>query len=620
MRAMKRPRGRPEPGRREPEREQGPYIEVDDRQPVERVPCVDKRAQQTNAVRRGQVHRDVQGRTGQGHPAQRPEPLPGPGSRGRPKGPPPDHQQRRDHGKRQDAQRTMRGSAVRGEISEAAVEGGDDVGVGQVAGKNHRGGGAGRAATEARSHQRHPHQRVREVVQSDANIPSMRTPAAVVIAIALVLVGTQRPDAWGFDVHRFITDRAIDLLPDPIRPFYQKHRAFIVERSVDPDLWRNAGWTEEPPRHFVDLDAYGRPPFGDLPREYDRAVERYGADFVLRNGTLPWRAAEIYGQLRRHFEIQKRGGTGYGLENIKFHSAVLAHYVEDGHVPFHAVLNYDGQLTGQHGIHSRWESELVARHRTALQLAPPPVVAVSDMRAYMFDVLQGSFPHVDDDPGRRQGRCRRPRRVRRRVLRPDVSRHAADPRAAPVGGHLRRGVGDCRRVGGGWKAGAAAGSAAGEQKGREETGELRAPGCLLNHFHPRAVGGHFDVRQTGRSACPVWRWSRRTSPPAAPAGRSPSSVDGAGGGGPAVAGLRDGDRHLCRRGHVPLRPAQLQRAVLVGEVDHFQMPPALVGIRHHDQFLGPANADDLSGPLPHGLHVVDARPAGPRPARRLSRT
>jgi len=223
----------------------------------------------------------------------------------------------------------------------------------------------------------------------------MRTPAAVVIAIALVLLGTERPGAWGFEVHRFITDRAIDLLPDPIRPFYQKHRAFIVERSVDPDLWRNAGWTEEPPRHFVDLDAYGRPPFGDLPRDYDRAVERYGADFVLRNGTLPWRTAEIYGQLRRHFEIQKRGGTGYGLENIKFHSAVLAHYVEDGHVPFHAVLNYDGQLTGQHGIHSRWESDLVARHRTTLQLAPPPVVAVSDMRAYMFDVLQGSFPHVD---------------------------------------------------------------------------------------------------------------------------------------------------------------------------------------------------------------------------------
>ena len=223
----------------------------------------------------------------------------------------------------------------------------------------------------------------------------MRASAAVVLVAALVVVTSPRPEAWGFDAHRFITDRAIDLLPDPIRPFYQKHRAFIVERSIDPDLWRSAGWDEEPPRHFVDLDAYGTPPFADLPREYDRAVEKYGAEFVQRNGMLPWRAGEIYGQLRRNFDLQKRGVAGYSLENIKFYSAILAHYVEDGHVPFHAVLNYDGQLTGQHGLHNRWESELVARHRATLQLTPPPLVAVEDMRSDMFDVLQASFPHVE---------------------------------------------------------------------------------------------------------------------------------------------------------------------------------------------------------------------------------
>ncbi len=216
----------------------------------------------------------------------------------------------------------------------------------------------------------------------------------MVLLVGLVLVGAARPMAWGFDVHRFITERAIDLLPDPVRPFFQKHRAFIVERSVDPDLWRNAGWEEEPPRHFVDLDAYGQPPFAELPREYDRAVEKYGAEFVHRNGTLPWRTSEIYGQLQRNFELQKKGVAGYSLENIKFYSAVLAHYVEDGHVPFHAVLNYDGQLTGQRGIHSRWETELVMRNIKDLRLAPPPVAAVSDARTYMFDVLQASFPYA----------------------------------------------------------------------------------------------------------------------------------------------------------------------------------------------------------------------------------
>src|SRR5262245_5321704 len=190
---------------------------------------------------------------------------------------------------------------------------------------------------------------------------SMRTRLVVTVSLvlALTLVLPARPKAWGLDVHRFITDHAIDLLPEAIRPFYQKHRAYIVEHSIDPDLWRSAGWTDEGPRHFADLDAYGKPPFADLPREYDRAVQRWGRDMVDRNGTLPWRAQDVFGQLQRMFDRQRRSVGPYTLDNIKFYSAVLAHYTEDGHVPLHAVLNYDGQLTGQYGIHSRWETDLV---------------------------------------------------------------------------------------------------------------------------------------------------------------------------------------------------------------------------------------------------------------------
>jgi hypothetical protein len=212
---------------------------------------------------------------------------------------------------------------------------------------------------------------------------------------AALVLQPARPVAWGLDVHRFITDKAIDALPEAIRPFYQKHRAFIVERSVDPDLWRVAGFEDEPPRHFVDMDAYGRPPFAELPRDYDRAVERYGVEFVRRNGTLPWRTAEVHGQLKRAFEEMAKGGRGYTVDNIRFHSAVLAHYVEDGHVPFHAVLNYDGQLTGQHGIHGRWESELVMRNLKQLTLAPPAVTPVTDARTFMWKVLEESFPHAE---------------------------------------------------------------------------------------------------------------------------------------------------------------------------------------------------------------------------------
>ena len=98
--------------------------------------------------------------------------------------------------------------------------------------------------------------------------------ASAAAASLLVLWSAASARAWSFDVHRFITDRAIDLLPSEIRPFYQSSRAFIVEHSIDPDLWRSAGWAEEPPRHFLDLDAYGAPPSAEGAQQLLRLTRR----------------------------------------------------------------------------------------------------------------------------------------------------------------------------------------------------------------------------------------------------------------------------------------------------------------------------------------------------------
>jgi hypothetical protein len=59
-------------------------------------------------------------------------------------------------------------------------------------------------------------------------------------------------------------------------------------------------------------------------------------------------------------------------------------------VPLHAVVNYNGQLTGQDGVHSRWEGELFERNRARLKIAPPPVKPVAVPRDAMFEVLLAS--------------------------------------------------------------------------------------------------------------------------------------------------------------------------------------------------------------------------------------
>lgn len=216
---------------------------------------------------------------------------------------------------------------------------------------------------------------------------------SALVALVAILALPAPSMAWGFEAHRFITDRAIALLPPEIRPFFERRRVFIVERSIDPDLWRSAGWDEEPPNHFLDLDysAYGPYPFTALPREYDAAVQKFGKDVVRAQGTLPWRTQEFFGRLERAFEsLKETPPPPWALDDIAFYAAILSHYIGDGHVPLHAVVNYDGQLTHQNGLHARWEKDLFERTRDRLKVAPAAPQPMTNPRDALFDILLAS--------------------------------------------------------------------------------------------------------------------------------------------------------------------------------------------------------------------------------------
>jgi hypothetical protein len=218
--------------------------------------------------------------------------------------------------------------------------------------------------------------------------------------IAAVLAGMQLAVsapayAWGFAGHRLIMSRAIGLLPSELHPFFEKFRDEIVIRVVDPDTWRTAGWDDDP-NHFVDfgMPELGPYPFAGLPRDYSRALEKFGPAEMRRIGLLPWREAEMFGQLRRAFEGFSRQGA-YTVDNVILFSAVASHYLQDAHQPLHATNNYDGQLTGNTGIHSRFERDLIERFASRLTLTPEPPTVIRESRDAAFDTLLDSHMLVD---------------------------------------------------------------------------------------------------------------------------------------------------------------------------------------------------------------------------------
>jgi hypothetical protein len=213
------------------------------------------------------------------------------------------------------------------------------------------------------------------------------------LALVLCLAAPAPALAWGFEAHKLIADRMIVLLPEALKPLFEKRRAVIVERSVDPDMWRTAGFESEPTNHFLDMDhpAFGPYPFEGLPRDQDAAMQKFGRRFMIGLGQLPWRTAEFYGELQRALaSLGHPDPPAYALDNVVYFSAILAHYVADGHVPLHSVVNYDGQLTNQQGLHERWEVDLFQRNRTALRLSPVAAAPVSKPRDFMFDALLAS--------------------------------------------------------------------------------------------------------------------------------------------------------------------------------------------------------------------------------------
>jgi hypothetical protein len=219
--------------------------------------------------------------------------------------------------------------------------------------------------------------------------------AAIMTTMIAVLFQPAPASAWSWEAHRFIMRRAIEILPAEIKPFFEEHREEVINRSIDPDLWRDAGW-EEDQNHFVNFGApeMGPFPFVAFPRDQTAALEKFGAATLKRLGMLPWRLQEMAGNLRRAFEGFAKG-NGLSPQQTVLFSGAASHYIQDATQPLHASNNYDGQLTDQRGVHSRFELGLIERFESRVTITPMQPKMIASLRDYTFDTLLTSYQKVD---------------------------------------------------------------------------------------------------------------------------------------------------------------------------------------------------------------------------------
>ncbi|MEO8584210.1 MAG: zinc dependent phospholipase C family protein [Flavitalea sp.] len=170
------------------------------------------------------------------------------------------------------------------------------------------------------------------------------------VLMMVCLLISIRSFCWGFYVHQLINYYAVFLLPPQMMGFYKPHINFISEHAVDPDKRRYAV-PEEAPRHYIDMDRYGPPPYMSLKRKWKEAISVLTEDTLKQHGIVPWWTEIMLTRLTRAFRDQDQA-------KILKLSAELGHYIGDAHVPLHASSNHNGQLTNQKGIHGFWESRV----------------------------------------------------------------------------------------------------------------------------------------------------------------------------------------------------------------------------------------------------------------------
>ena len=156
---------------------------------------------------------------------------------------------------------------------------------------------------------------------------------------------------WGARGHEIVA-REGSLISE--HSFWSRNAEAMALLTNVPDRYWKSGETGkvETPTHWFEPDGYFESPeqFHLFPHSYQRAVETYDEETVDKRGTAVWRIVQFYDESL--MALKKRD-----FPRALQMAGVMSHYIGDLSQPLHVTENYDGQMTGDSGIHKFFETD-----------------------------------------------------------------------------------------------------------------------------------------------------------------------------------------------------------------------------------------------------------------------
>ncbi len=124
----------------------------------------------------------------------------------------------------------------------------------------------------------------------------------------------------------------------------------------------------------------------ELPARFDRFRV---VDHFSEYGILPYHLLSMHKRIVWAFK--EKDAT-----SILRLCAEMGHYVGDAHVPLHTTENYNGQMTGQYGIHGFWESRIPELFADAeYDFLVGKAEFIQNPQQYYWDIVLTSHALVD---------------------------------------------------------------------------------------------------------------------------------------------------------------------------------------------------------------------------------